>query len=149
MQDLEYFKLFSPLYHRRHKNEVLVPDGLDGASGRHLAAAVSASSLQKIDVLRRHYQGRRLYAASTVLAAVTSGQITELLLQEVTVSESDLVNIFSRLGNRPTRVRLDVLRLTEGSWAPVANMLRRKTAARCADGACRVEVERSWGLKYP
>ena len=154
-RDLENVNIYSVSRTRHHDDGTLDPDGAGGTENRYLAAAVSAPSLSKIDFHWRFqwrlelYQARsRLYTASTVLAAFTSERITQLFLRNVSVSESELVDVLRRLSS-PTRVYLNEIMLTRGSWGPVVEELKKKTAARYAEGRCDVRVHECGGVLYP
>lgn len=142
-QSLESFRLTSPAYEGMGEYEDLAPDTVGDLADRYVAAVISAPSLRDLHV---NFQSYGFTSAScpsgSVLSAVTSEDLDALTLCDVTPRERDLDHLCKSLGDSPKLVQLCRVGLSEGSWAPGIDMLRRKTEARCAEGACSVGVDK-------
>lgn len=150
LHSLERFQLFIHRRRpRRRDDDVGLFDGVDEATDRYLAAVVSTPSLRELDLSFVPYHSvAEWYPLSGLISALTSEQITRLSLSHVSMRQCDFEGMCSRVSSAAELVRLYALSLSEGNWTPGVEVLRAKTAARCAEGTCLVQANRFDGGEY-
>lgn len=138
---LEHFSLVDYSSRVFGGETVIPPERLDPLD-RYLAAVVSTPTLRTLRLqLPRRVPYASRYPGASIIAAVASDRLNVLSLEGLLVRQSDLEYLCSRLARRPTYIEFSALTMQTGKWAPIIDVVRRRTATVCAEGKCEVIFE--------
>ena len=90
----------------------------------------------------------RLCQPAPALTRLDAHGLRTLTLTHISFCQAEWDAFCEGLGDRLEEVTLRNIELSDGSWGPSLDVLRRKTESRCLEGKCNVEMIRIGGSEF-